>query len=66
MDVNAIITMVTDFFSSIPWENVIGGFVGSVEGINWDSLGEFFSFLDFSNGPFQAIADVFAKLFGIL
>ena len=44
MDINAILTMVTDFFSSIPWENVIEGFTGSVSGIDWDSLAGLFDF----------------------
>ena len=63
MNVEAIITMVTDFFSSIPWENVIGGFVGSVEGINWESLEKLFGGFDLSNGFLQKIIDAFMSLF---
>lgn len=68
MDINAIITMVTDFFTSIPWENVIAGFTGSVAGIDWESLGKLFEGFDFSSGPLQdainGFVTVFQTLFG--
>ncbi len=68
MDINAIITMVTDFFKSIPWENVIQSFIGSVQGINWESLGKLFDWFDFTNGPLQEAIDnimaVISSLFG--
>ncbi len=68
MDINAILTMVTDFFKSIPWENVIGSFIGSIQGIDWDSLVGVFDFLDFSSGPIQDFIDAaiafFSSLFG--
>ncbi len=66
MDVNAIITMVTDFFSSIPWENVIQSFVGSIQGINWDSLASLFDWFDFTEGPLQAAIDAFTAIFANL
>lgn len=66
MDINAIITMVTDFFSSIPWENVIQSFVGSIQGINWDSLASLFDWFDFTDGPLQAAIDAIAALFANL
>lgn len=68
MDINAIIKMVTDFFSSIPWENVVQSFIDSVAGINWDSLGSLFDWFDFTEGPLQAAIDTFmaviSSLFG--
>ena len=63
MDINAIVTMVTEFFTSIPWENVISGFTGSIAGIDWDSLGKLFEGFDLSSGPLQAAIDGFVKLF---
>lgn len=63
MDIQAILTMVTDFFSSIPWQNVIDGFVSSIQGINWDSLGKLFEGFDLSNGFLQSIIDMFQSLF---
>ena len=65
-----IITTVTDFFKSIPWENVISSFIGSVEGINWESLKSLFDWFDFSdpNGAVQTFIDgivaFFTALFG--
>lgn len=59
MDIATIITMVTEFFSSIPWENVISGFTGSVEGIDWGALGSLFDGFDLTGGPLQAAIDVF-------
>lgn len=68
MDINSIITMVTDFFKSVPWENVIQSFVGSVQGIDWDSLGSLFDWFDFTEGPLQSAIDSFmaviSSLFG--
>ena len=63
MSIEAIITMVTDFFTSIPWENVIAGFTGSIAGIDWDSLGKLFEFVDLTDGPLQAMIDFFQSLF---
>ncbi len=68
MSIDAIITMVTEFFTSIPWGNVISGFIGSVAGIDWDSLGKLFEGFDFSAGPIQEFIDgiviFFQTLFG--
>lgn len=66
MDINAIITMVTDFFSSIPWENVIQSFISSVQGINWDSLAGLFDWFDFTEGPLQEIIDSITAIFSSL
>ncbi len=59
MDISAIVTMVTDFFSSIPWKDVIQSFVSSIQGINWDSLASLFDWFDFTEGPLQAAIDSF-------
>lgn len=66
MDINAIVTMVTDFFKSIPWENVIQSFVTSIQGINWGSLASLFDWFDFTNGPLQAAIDVVVNFFTAL
>lgn len=66
MDINAIITMVTDFFSSIPWENVIQSFISSVQGINWDSLAGLFDWFDFTEGPLQEFIDSITAIFSSL
>ncbi|MBE6784262.1 MAG: hypothetical protein E7536_09680 [Ruminococcaceae bacterium] len=66
MDINGIITMVTEFFSSIPWENVIGAFKNSIAGINWDSLEKLFAGIDFSNGALQTAIDAFVGFFETL
>lgn len=58
MDVSTIITAATDFFKSIPWENVIQSFIDSVAGINWDSLKSLFDGFDFTGGSLQAAIDV--------
>ncbi len=59
MDISKIITMVTDFFSSIPWQNVVQSFVDSVSGIDWDSLKSLFDGFDLSGDGIQAIIDGF-------
>ncbi len=68
MDVSTIVTMATEFFKSIPWENVIQSFISSVQGINWDSLASLFDWFDFTEGPLQEIIDavmvVISSLFG--
>lgn len=66
MDIAAIITMVTEFFSSIPWENVIGAFMGSVNGIDWGSLGKIFEIFDMSDGTVQTFIDSIVTLFQTL
>lgn len=66
MDISAIVTMVTEFFSSIPWENVIQSFIGSVDGINWDSLASLFDWFDFTDGPLQSAIDSFVAVISSL
>ncbi len=66
MDLNTIITGITDFFTSIPWENVIQSFIGSVNGINWDSLAGLFDWFDFTEGPLQEFIDNFTAIFSSL
>ena len=66
MNIEAIITMVTEFFKSIPWENVLGAFKGSIDGINWDSLAGLFDGFDLSGGTLQAIIDVVVEFFQAL
>ncbi len=70
MNPQDIVQMITDFFTSVPWENVVDSFIGSVEGIDWDALGSLFDWLDFSdpNGAVQqfinSVVAVFTALFG--
>ena len=63
IDLETLMTGVVEFFSAISWGNVIQSFIGSVNGIDWDSLGSLFDWFDFSDGPLQAIFDT---LFGQL
>lgn len=66
MDLNTIITGITDFFTSVPWQNVIQSFIGSVNGINWDSLAGLFDWFDFTEGPLQDIIDNLTNIFSSL
>ncbi len=66
MDLNTIITGITDFFTSIPWQNVIQSFIGSVNGINWDSLAGLFDWFDFTEGPLQEFIDNLTNIFSSL
>ena len=66
MDLNTIITGITDFFTSIPWQNVIQSFIGSVNGINWDSLAGLFDWFDFTEGPLQDFIDNLTNIFSSL
>lgn len=64
MSVQDVITLLTDFFKSIPWENVLNSFKNSIAGINWDSLASLFDWLDFSDGPLQKMIDAILGIFG--
>lgn len=66
MDLNTIITGITDFFTSVPWQNVIQSFIGSVNGINWDSLAGLFDWFDFTEGPLQEFIDNLTNIFSSL
>ncbi len=66
MDLNTIITGITDFFTSIPWQNVIQSFIGSVNGINWVSLAGLFDWFDFTEGPLQEFIDNLTNIFSSL
>lgn len=66
MDLNTIITGITDFFTSVPWQNVIQSFIGSVNGINWDSLAGLFDWFDFTEGPLQDFIDNLTNIFSSL
>lgn len=61
MGLDTLITGAVEFFSSVPWGNVIQSFIDSIAGINTDSLVSLFDWFDFTDGPLQAILD---SLFG--
>ncbi len=66
MNPEEIIQMITDFFTSVPWEDVIDSFVSSFEGVQWDVLGDTLGeIFDFSSpdSAFQKFLDILSSLF---